>query len=343
MLFSLAFLLGNSSGNSPDTPQAPTFQEDPTTVALRNKLYGQTSDILGTSYQTLVNRFSPSKETSGLFSNIENQYSNLFNNQNYNFSPSAETQGLITDSLSKYKDLFNKQDYGIADFSNIQKNYLDTVLVQYNLSREKAYKPIQEGLIANNLYGSGPGFGIMSDYAKGTSQGVADIANTWAQENIQTQLQQQQYKDALLRGDYSTMYNLALSEQNRQFTTQQYADQLKRSDLGTLLGLTESQMNREIAPQVQATNTQFTGASSAGTLLNQMSAEDLAKYQAALQAYDYNNKARTANTKNLGGLGTALGIGAGLLLAPATGGTSLLFSGALGGAAGAGLGSMFQY
>jgi len=46
---------------------------------------------------------------------------------------------------------------------------------------------------------------------------------------------------------------------------------------------------------------------------------------------------------SLGGIGAALGMGAGLLLAAPTGGMSMLAGGALGGLAGGGLGEMFKY
>lgn len=281
LLISMFYLMGNTlgKGGGGDVPQ---YHEDPQTTQLKNQLYGQVSGILGTPYETLVNRFTPS----------------------------AGTQGLIDQSINNYKGLIDGTDYSTNDYSKIQGDYLDQVLSRYDQSRENDFAPIRESLIANNLEGSGPGYDIMRKYADESSMGTKDIATSWAYNNINTQLQQQQYKDALQRGDYTAMYNLALSK-----------------------------ANQEVAPQLQATQTQFAGAGAGSSLLGQMNAEDMTKYQAALSAY----QAQQKGGKNLGGVGTALGLGLGALFAAPTGGLSMLAGSAIGGGIGGGLGSMFQY
>lgn len=275
---------GCKCGKGDKKPEAPKYQEDPATSALKNRLSSQVSGLLDIPYEEYVSRFTPS----------------------------AQTGQFLTDSLKGYKGMMDTEDYGLADYDQTEKNYLDTIQGQYSRSREEAYKPIQESLIAENLFGSGPGYDIMGKFGKETAQGSADITANWAREGIDRRFQQKSYQDALKRGDYTTMYSLALNE-----------------------------ANREVQPKVQATEAQLGAINPAMGLFGEMNQVDIAKYNAAMEEY----KVKMAKgKKNLGGLGTALGIGAGLLLAPATGGTSaMLMSGALGGSAGGGLGSMFEY
>lgn len=283
LLFSIILLLGNQCGGGDDDPEPPKYQEDPYTTQMKASLANKTQQWMDIPYESLVDRFSPSAATEGLFSNVK----------------------------GKYASLFDEQDYGIEDYSKIENEYLDTVLGKYKSSREEGGDAIKESLIAENLYGSGPGYGIMSDYSEETAQGVGDISKQWAYEGIQRKQQAQQYQDALKRGDYATMYSLALSEQQR-----------------------------EILPQEQATQTEMGYAGQGMGLFGQLNQTDLGKYNAAMDAY---KASMMQPKKDMGGLGSALGMGAGLLLAAPTGGMSMLAGGMLGGAAGGGVGSMIQY
>lgn len=283
LLFSIILLLSSQHGGGGDEPEVPQYKEDPQTTRLKGMLADKTQTLLDIPYETLVDRFTPS----------------------------AETEGLFTSAKSKYDSLFSNQDYGIEDTSQIERDYLDQVLNRYNQSRDKSRSALRESLIAENLDASGPGYGIKGEFDKETASGVKDITTQWAYEGIQRKQQAQQYKDALKRGDYSTMYNLALSEANRENASQTQATQTELGYMGQGMGLF-------------------------GNLLQ----SDLGKYNAALEAY----KANMMQPKsNLGGLGSALGMGAGILLAAPTGGMSMLAGGALGSMAGGGVGSMIEY
>lgn len=208
----------------------------------------------------------------------------------------------------KYQNLFEEEDYGMADYEKTEKDYLDVLLGEYREEREEGFKPIRESLIGQNLWGSGPGYEQWEEYAGETAKGVGDITKKWAYEGMERQFRQRQYTDALKRGDYMTMYNLALQEEAK-----------------------------ALDPRVRATQMEMAGIEPAMGLFGQLTQRDIAEYQARLQAKSMEQK------KNLAGLGTALGIGAGVLLAAPTGGMSMLAGGSLGGAAGGGLGSMFEY
>lgn len=276
-------LFGCKCGKGDKKPEAPKYQEDPATAALKNRLSSQVSGLLDIPYEDYVQRFTPS----------------------------AQTGQYLTGALQDYKGLMDTQDYSLENYDQTEKNYLDTIQGQYSRSREEAYKPIQESLIAENLFGSGPGYDVMGKFGKETAQGSADITANWAREGIDRRFQQKSYMDALKRGDYTTMYSLALNE-----------------------------ANREVQPKVQATQAQLSAINPAMGLFGEMNQVDIAKYNAAMEEY----KAKMAiGKKNLGGLGTALGMGAGILLAAPTGGMSMLAGGALGASAGGGLGSMFEY
>lgn|SRR3990167_2742017 len=350
IFLSLILFLENNrgcGGDEDEPPPTPVFKEDPYTSQVKARVTAKTGQLLDVPYSDLVNRFSPSPETAGLFSDVENKYKSLFDTQNYDFSPSARTESLGTGAINRYQGLFDTQDYGIGDYENIEKSYLDQILSRYGEARNKSYRPIQENLIAENLLGSGPGYGIMSEFAKETGEGVKDITTQWAQEGINRKISLMQYKDSLKRGDYSTMYNLALSETNKEFQTKQYADTLKRSDLASRYGLAESKLKRELYPQTAATETELGYLNPSLGLFGDLQQGDLGKYDAEMKAYVANlenfYKMKEANSGDMGGLGTALGVGAGVLLADPTGGMSMLAGGALGGAAGGGLGSMFKY
>ena len=269
-------------GGGDDKEEAPKYEEDPYTTQIKAALAPKVTELAGKSYEDWLKRFSPSDEV----------------NQ------------LATDAVKRYQSLFDTQDYSLTDYSKTENDYLDTVVRKYNESRSDAFKPVQESLIAENLFSSGPGYGIMTDFGKETAQGVGDITKQWAYEGIARQQQQVQYQDALKRGDYSTMYNLALSEQNRQMQPVQQASQAELSAIGAGSGL-----------------------------FGQLSQTDLSKYNAAMQTY----QAQLAQEEdsNMGGLGSALGMGLGALLALPTGGMSVLGGAALGGGIGGGLGSMF--
>ena len=85
---------------------------------------------------------------------------------------------------------------------------------------------------------------------------------------------------------------------------------------------------KALEPTLRASEMELGGLDPAMGLFGALGSEDIAKYQAAMQGY---SAELSKPKKNLGGLGSALGIGAGLLLAAPTGGLSLLAGGALGG------------
>lgn len=277
----MSFLADNSGGD--DSPEVPQYHEDPATTALKSSVTNKTQSLLNIPYQDLVNRFSPNTQTQGMFDDIN----------------------------AKYKGLFDNQDYSTTDFKATENAYLDQVLSRYNESRDKSLKGVNESLIANNLNGSGPGYGVLNDYSKETASGVKDITTQWAYDAIQRDQQQQQYQDALKRGDYASMYQLALSEQNRQ-----------------------------LQPQKDATTTEMGYLGQGTGLFGSLQSADLAQYNAAMQAYNAN---ASKPKSNLGGVGSAVGLGLGALFAAPTGGLSLMAGAALGGGIGGGVGSMIQY
>lgn len=117
-------------------------------------------------------------------------------------------------------------------------------------------------------------------------------------------------------------------------------EEARRGQIDTGTGLLLSQMGYLGDSKTNNINT--------GNLLGNRLGTVRSGYLQSLQPYQYDRglqfQANVANAKRGGGpawgaLGTALGTGAGLLLAPATGGTTaLLASGALGGVLGGGLG-----
>lgn len=272
-------MLGCKCGKGKSEPAPPVYKEDPATTALKNKLMGQVSGLLDVPYSEYESRFTPSNRVQDYLSGI----------------------------TDKYSGLIESQDYGIADFAQTEKNYLDSILGQYGRAREEAYKPLQESLIAEGLFGSGPGYEIMSKYGQETAQGVSDITAGWAREGINRQLQQQQYKDALKRGDYTTMFNLALME-----------------------------AEQEVAPAKAATQAQLAGINPALGLFGNMTQADLSRAQLEQAAYETQLANYYKSKKNLGGIGSAAGMGIGYLMGGPIGGI-------IGGEAGGSLGSMIEY
>lgn len=271
-------------------PDPPRYQEDPATKALKQKIGGQVSGLLDTPYEDYVSRFTPSQETSDI----------------------------LGETLTGYRDLMGSEDYGLGDYEEVEKKYLDTILGAYREDRAKGKEELQEQLIAENLFGSGPGFGLQEEFVEGTAKGSADIANIVAKEAIDRRFKEQSYKDALQRGDYTTMYNLALSK-------------------GAY----------DVAPAEKATQAQLSAISPALGLFGEMQSGDLAKYQADLSSYQaLMNKEKSS----FGGLGAGLGSLGGLLYAAslASEAAPLTLAGAApwlaGGAlVGGGVGSMFEY
>ena len=277
---------GCGGGGDDNPPPPPTFIESPENAELKKLLTGKTSTLANLTYDDFLRRTAPSSEVSGY----------------------------LKDPLKKYQDLINTQDYSLADYSKTEKDYLDTITGQYERTREKGFKPIQESLIAENLFGSGPGYGIMGEYGKETAQGVSDIAHTWAYEGLQRKQQAMQYKDALKRGDYTTMYNLALFEANREAGLSSEASRLEMASAGPALSLFDA-----------------------------IQSGDMAKYNAALQQYQAELEANQEDEGDFGGLGAGLGMLAGGLLAIPTGGMSIPMGALIGGSVGGGAGSMFKY
>jgi hypothetical protein len=288
LLFKFLYLLYDTRGcgGGDDTPAPPTYTESPESRELKALLIPKVKSLTDLSYQDWLSRFTV---------------------------PESPVRGT---ALEKYKGLFDTQDYSLADYGQTENEYLDTLLRKFKETRTEAFKPVQESLIAENLFGSGPGYGIMTKFGEETATGAADITKQWAYEGIQRKQTQQQYMDALKRGDYSTMYNLALSEEQR-----------------------------ALQPILQASQAELASINPAMSLFGELSAEDRAKYEAALKQYGL---LMQQEEENYGGLGSLLGGGAGLAIglamAPETGGLSLavpLAGAGLGAGFGGGIGSMF--
>jgi len=293
LLVSLVLLLGSNRGCGDDEDEPappPTRQSDPELDALKKGVLGKTQQLLDVPYESYIERFTPS----------------------------AETGGAATDIASRYKSLIDQEDYGIEDYQDIEQDYLGSITREFKEARGEAFDPIRERYIAENLYESGPGFQAEREFGEDTAQGVGDITKEFAYEGIQRKQQQMQYQDALKRGDYTTMYNMALSE-----------------------------INREQAPVKAATQAELAALGGAQGLFGELSQLETAQYGQDLSAWETMQKLEAQKAAsgggNFGGLGSALGMGAGILLAAPTGGMSMLAGGALGSIAGGGVGSMIEY
>jgi len=122
---------------------------------------------------------------------------------------------------------------------------------------------------------------------------------------------------------------------------------LQRGDIQSAFNIGQLlKQNEQYAP-AQATATQLQNFSPAMSLFGTLSAEDQARYQAAMNNYQYQLEAQKP-TGNLGGVGSLLGAGLGAALAIPTGGISLAAlpamaaAGSLGGMAGGGIGSLWN-
>jgi hypothetical protein len=351
-LVMLLFLLSSNQGCGDDGGDAPEYNISPETKAYSEALGKKVTGLTDTSYEEWLKRFTVGDNA--LSTEAQKQMANL---QTSDYTPTSyedfmkrlnpENSDLMSGVLGKYQGLLN-EDYSTEDNSKTENDYLDTLTRKFEESRKKAFEPVQENLIAENLMGSGPGYGIMTDFGKETAQGVGDITKQWAYEGIARKQQQQQYQDALKRGDYSTMYNVALSEANRASTTAlnatnlsetsgRYYDTLKRGDIEGAFNMGEQLKTGQLTAINAATGMQFTSIEMLQNYLNTLSSQDLAKFNGALQSYEANQ----SNDSSLGGLGSVLGMGAGALLALPTGGMSLMGGAALGGAIGGSAGSMF--
>jgi len=280
----LLFLLAtcNGCGGGDETPAPPTYTESPESRELKALLIPKVKELTGLNYQDWLSRFIVPE------------------------SPIRKS------ALEKYQSLFDTQTYDLTDYTKTEQEYLDTLLRKYGEAREEAWKPIQERLIGEHLFESGPGFGMQTEFGEETATGISDITKQWAYEGIQRKIQQQQYYDALKRGDYATMYQLALSEEAR-----------------------------ALQPIQLATEAELASISPGLSLFGEISGEDWKQYQSALNTY----QALLAQQKHgsYAGLGTLLGTGIGALLALPTGGMSVLGGGMLGGLLGGGAGSMWNY
>lgn len=293
ILFSFVLLLGNCSGcGGGGKPERPEVGQDPALVAAQTKLLGQGSSLLDIPYGEYVQRFTPS----------------------------AVSTGARQDALGMYQGLIGKEDYGLENFEQTESDYLESVLGRFKQTREEQFEPLKERLIAENLYESGPGFGQEREFLEETALGEADIAAKLGYEGLQRKYQERSYQDALQRGDYTTMFNLALKSEAADILPEQLATETQLGTLGTVSGLT-----------------------------GQIGSQDLQQQGLEQQAYENELADYYKNRKNLGGLGSSLGALGGLGLAavstmiPGGWAVSPLVGGAIGGIAGGGLGSMFEY
>ena len=342
-------------------PSVPSYSQDPQAKELQNQLYAKSTGLLNMPYGEWYQRFNVPKSplTTGAVSSM----TDLTAKQGYTpttyedfLKQISPDQALTSGALGKYQRLLDTQDYSMTDYKKTEQDYLDTVLRQYNKARGEAWKPVQENLIAENLFSSGPGIGKQAEFGKETAQGVGDITKAWAYEGIQREQTQKQYMDALKRGDYTTMYNLALQDEQKKYTMQanatqlaeiekEYYNALQRGDIETAFNMGQILRQNEIATRTAATGAEFNAINPASNLYGQLTQKDLALYQAALQAYN----SQMAKRGSLSGLGSLAGMGlmGGLsLLIPGTGIGLGSLTGAqatmLGGGAGGALGSMFD-
>jgi len=279
-------LFGCNCGKGDDEDPVPQYREDPATTALKNKIGGQVSGLLDIPYEEYEQRFTPA----------------------------ADTQGYLKQGLEGISGLISSEDYGIDDYSSQEEALLQSTLRQYKDVRGKGREELKEHLIGENLYDSGPGFGLQEEFIDETAKGSADITASLGVDAIQRKFQQTQYKDALERGDYTTMYNMALS----------------KSQVDT-------------APAEKATQAQIGVINPALGLFGEMQEGDLTRYQSELNAYKFRLAEEERNKKNLGGFGALAGAGIGAALAVPTGGLSVLAGAGIGGALGGGAGSLFEY
>lgn len=361
LLLSLLLLLSNNlgCGSEPDQPDIPTYSPSPESTELKKKLATKASGLLDMGYEDYLKRFDIGEQpltttaTSGISDIIGEGYDpTSYEDYLKRFTP--EESELMTGVLGKYQGLLG-EDYGTEDYSKTEQDYLESVLGQYKGARSEAAEPLRERYIAEGLYESGPGFQAEREFGEETAEGVADITKEFAYEGIQRKQEQQKYQDALKRGDYSTMYNLALSEEQRKQqpvqqatqaadTEKRYYDALERGDMQTAFNMAQLLKAGELQPIQSATAAETSGVGLGSNIYGQLSAEDIAKYQAAMQGYSAELQAQPGES-DLGGLGSGLGMLAGLGLTLGTGGTAsaALLPALIGGGAGGGIGSMIKY
>ena len=338
---------------------APVYTPSPETTELEKLQMEQYKKWAAIPYEDWYKRFNVPE--TALTQEAISRYQGLFGTQDYTptsyedylkrFTPTAGTE-LAGIGTQGFKDLIAK-GYGITDYKKTEQDYLDTLLRKYGESRTESWKPIKERLIGENLYESGPGFGQEREFGEETATGVSDITKQWAYEGIQREMQQKQYMDALQREDYTTAYNMALSEEQRQMQPvmaataaaeieKKYYDALQRGDIETAFNLGQILRQNQLAPIQQATATEFGAWQPLQGLYGQLTQQDMAAYQGAMQGWSTLAN-RQQQQSNLGGLGAGLGMLAGGLLALPTGGMSIPMGALIGGGVGGGLGSLFRY
>lgn len=304
-------------------PSVPSYSQPQESKELENLLLQQATSLAKVPYEDWYSRFNVPEQPlattakTGLTSLMGEGYQPMGYEDYLKRVTPTETD-LMKGVLGKYQGLLG-ETYGMEDYTKTEQDYLDTVLRKYGEARGEAYKPIQESLIAENLFGSGPGYGIMKEFGEETAQGVGDISKQWAYEGIQRKQQQEQYYDALKRGDYQTMYNLSLLEQQREIQPRlqatelaniekQYYDALERGDIEQAFNMSQLLRANELYPIEQATNLQFGALEPASTLYGQLTQKELAQYQQMMQAYQarLGYGANIYNTQ-MGLLGKAIG------------------------------------
>jgi hypothetical protein len=157
---------------------------------------------------------------------------------------------------------------------------------------------------------------------------------------------EKQYYDALSRGDIETATNMGQILRTNKLATiekatdvesleRTYYDALSRGDIETAMNMGQILKQNKAYGIEKATGLEFGAFDPASTQFQTLTQRDL--QQQKLAALTKEKK------KNLGGLGSGLGMLAGGLLALPTGGMSVLAGAAIGGAAGGGVGSMIEY
>ena len=304
LLLFLSDNAGCGDSDEPDIPTPPGYSQSGQSDELKKRLAQKTTGLLDVPYEDWLSRFTVGEEplastaAGGVSSLIKGGYapkgyedylkrfdiaepsvsatavSGIEGLMGAGYAPTSyedylkrftpETSPLMTGVLSRYQDLLG-ETYGMDDYTKTEQDYLDMVTRKYKESRAETLEPLKERYIAEGLFESGPGFKAEREFGEETAEGVSDITKQWAYEGIQRQEQAKQYQDALKRGDYQTMYNLALSEEQRKMqpvmqatemanAEKQYYDALQRGDLETAFNVGQTLRQSKLGAVTQATS-----------------------------------------------------------------------------------------
>ena len=309
---------------SKDKPDQPTYAPQKTTSELEMAMLPKVKELASMPYESWLQRFTVPEEP--LSTQAAQQMTGLLGTD---YTPTSyedylkqiKPEGeLYEGAMTGYKGLIG-EDYGTEDYKKIEQDYLDTVLGRYEETRGKGRERLQESLISENLLGSGPGYGLMGEYGEETARGVGDISKQWAYEGIQREMVQRQYQDALKRGDYASMYSIALQEANTKMKAEEmanmektYYEALERGDIETAFNMGQLLKQAAQYPAQAATQAELGGLQPGLGLFGTMVGRDTSIFGTRMQGYgtemDYAAKIREQNiglAKDVaGGVGQAM-------------------------------------